>query len=133
MDNNIRERIEEYDNEDIKKLSFNGLINFIDNLNQVYNQRLLKFTVINNKIVIVFNYYYKNNFFYKDFDKIKLRYEYLKKLTKRIINRILKEFQKYNAYIILTGFNDYFMNDTITPIFENLLITYPNIINFLNN
>jgi hypothetical protein len=133
MENNIRERIEEYDNEDIKKLSFDGLVNFIDNINQVYNQRLLKFTVINNKIVIVFNYYYKNNFFYKYFDKIKLRYEYLKKLTKRIINRILKEFQKYNAYIILTGFNDYFMNDTITPIFENLLITYPNIINFLNN
>ena len=133
MENNIRERIEEYDNEDIKKLSFDGLVNFIDNINQVYNQRLLKFTVINNKIVIVFNYYYKNKFFYKYFDKIKLRYEYLKKLTKRIINRILKEFQKYNAYIILTGFNDYFMNDTITPIFENLLITYPNIINFLNN
>jgi|LakMenE18May11ns_1017448.scaffolds.fasta_scaffold9874336_2 hypothetical protein len=132
MDNNIRERIEEYDNEDIKKLSFNGLINFIDNLNQVYNQRLLKFTIINNKVVIVFNYYYKNNFFYKDFDKIKLRYEYLKKLTKRIINRILKEFQKYDAYIILTGYEDYFMNDTITPIFENLLITYPNIVNFLN-
>jgi len=133
MDNNIRERIEEYDNEDIKKLSFNELINFINNLNIVYNQRLLKFTVINNKIVIVFNYYYKNNFFYKYFDKIKLRYEYLKRLTKRIINKILKELYKYDAYVILTGYNDYFMNDTITPIFENLLTTYPHIVNFLNN
>jgi hypothetical protein len=132
MDNNIRQRIEEYDNENIKKLSFNELINLINNLNMVYNQRLLKFTVINNKIVIVFNYYYKNNFFYKYFDKIKLRYEYLKRLTKRIINKILKEFQKYDAYIILTGYNDYFMNDTITPIFINLLNTQ-NISNFLYN
>jgi glutaredoxin 2 len=131
--NNIREVIEEYDNKDIKHFNFDELINLINNLNLLYNQRLLKFSIINNKIVILFNDYYKKNFFYKDYDKIKLRYEYLKNTTKRIIKRILKKLEKFNAYIILTSYyNDYFMNDTITPIFINLLNTQ-NISNFLYN
>jgi hypothetical protein len=91
--------INEYKNVKFDKLNLNELLNVINKLNNVYENRLYRY-VLNNNNRIIYGLYIKYLYidFYKKYESQALRYNYLKKETLKLIHRINNALGKRNSY-----------------------------------
>jgi hypothetical protein len=129
--------INEYKNVKFDKLNLNELLNVINKLNNVYENRLYRYVLNDiNRVIFGINIKYLYIDFYKKYESQALRYNYLKKETLKLIHRINNALFKRKSYEVQLE-NDIYENkltytiekynfnqdgeiiETVTEIFEN--------------
>lgn len=93
--------INEYKNVKFDKLNLNELLNVMDKLNNVYENRVYRYVLNNiNRVIFGINIKYLYVDFYKKYESQSLRYNFLKKETLKLIHRINNALFKRNSYEI---------------------------------
>lgn len=93
--------INEYKNVKFDKLNVDELLNVMDKLNNVYENRLYRYVLNNvNRVIFGINIKYLYIEFYQKYEKEALRYNFLKKETLKLIHRINNALFKRNSYEI---------------------------------
>jgi hypothetical protein len=93
--------VNEYKNVKFDKLNLNELLNVMNKLNNVYENRLYRY-VLNetNRVIFGINIKYLYIGFYQKYEKEALRYNFLKKETLKLIHRINNALFKRKSYEI---------------------------------
>lgn len=91
--------INEYKNIKFDKLNVDELVVLMDKLNNVYENRLFRYVRLEDNITI-YSLYIKYLYvdFYKKYEHQALRYNYLKKETLKLIDRLRNALNKKNVY-----------------------------------
>ena len=111
--------INEYKNVKFDKLNVDELLNVMDKLNNVYENRLFRYARLEeNKIVYSLYIKYLYVDFYKKYETQSLRYNFLKKETLKLIDRLRNGLYKKNVKDVYIGEYDIFENKQIYTIDE---------------
>lgn len=111
--------INEYKNVKFDKLNVDELLNVMDKLNNVYENRLFRYARLEeNKIVYSLYIKYLYVDFYKKYESQSLRYNFLKKETLKLIDRLRNGLYKKNVKDVYIGEYDIFENKQIYTIDE---------------